>query len=36
MWRIGLMGPNASEAIADRVFDALRAVLETNDAPISA
>lgn len=36
MWRIGLMGPNATEAIADRVFEALTAVLETKDAPISA
>jgi alanine-glyoxylate transaminase/serine-glyoxylate transaminase/serine-pyruvate transaminase len=36
MWRIGLMGPNASDATADRVFDALMAVLETKDAPISA
>jgi alanine-glyoxylate transaminase/serine-glyoxylate transaminase/serine-pyruvate transaminase len=27
IWRIGLMGPNASIAIADRVFDALTEVL---------
>jgi alanine-glyoxylate transaminase/serine-glyoxylate transaminase/serine-pyruvate transaminase len=36
MWRIGLMGPNATEATADRVFDALMAVLEMQDAPVSA
>lgn len=28
MWRIGLMGPNATVRTADRVFDALTAVLE--------
>ncbi|MBA3747955.1 MAG: aminotransferase class V-fold PLP-dependent enzyme, partial [Solirubrobacterales bacterium] len=36
MWRIGLMGPNASIETADRVFDALMSVLETTDAAISA
>jgi len=36
MWRIGLMGPNATTATADRVFDALMAVLETKGAPVSA
>jgi len=36
MWRIGLMGPNATEATADRVCDALIGVLEAKDAPISA
>ena len=36
MWRIGLMGPNATTQIADRVFDALLAVLERHGAPVSA
>ncbi len=36
MWRIGLMGPNATTQTADRVFDALMAVLETKGAPVSA
>jgi alanine-glyoxylate transaminase/serine-glyoxylate transaminase/serine-pyruvate transaminase len=36
MWRIGLMGPNATTATADRVFDALMAVLERTGAPVSA
>lgn len=36
MWRIGLMGPNATTRTADRVFDALTAVLEKADAPVSA
>ena len=36
MWRIGLMGPNATTQTADRVFDALMAVLKTADAPVSA
>ena len=36
MWRIGLMGPNATTQTADRVFDALVAVLEKHDAPVSA
>ena len=36
MWRIGLMGPNANVETADRVFDALMAVLETKGAPFSA
>jgi alanine-glyoxylate transaminase/serine-glyoxylate transaminase/serine-pyruvate transaminase len=35
MWRIGLMGPNATTATADRVFDALMAVLERQGAPLS-
>jgi len=36
MWRIGLMGPNATTQTADRVFDALMAVLRTAGAPVSA
>lgn len=36
MWRIGLMGPNATTQTADRVFDALMAVLETKAAAVSA
>ena len=36
MWRIGLMGPNATVETADRVFDALLAALETKGAPVSA
>ena len=36
MWRIGLMGPNANTATADRVFDALAAVLSEQGAPVSA
>lgn len=36
MWRIGLMGPNATTQTADRVFDALVAVLEKHGAPVSA
>ena len=28
IWRVGLMGPNASEATADRVLAALTGVLE--------
>jgi alanine-glyoxylate transaminase/serine-glyoxylate transaminase/serine-pyruvate transaminase len=36
MWRIGLMGPNATTDTADRVFDALVTVLEKHGAPISA
>ena len=36
MWRIGLMGPNASTQVADRVFDALMTVLEATGAPVSA
>ena len=36
MWRIGLMGPNATTQTADRVFDALTAVLKTHGAPVSA
>ncbi|MGH2840806.1 MAG: pyridoxal-phosphate-dependent aminotransferase family protein [Solirubrobacteraceae bacterium] len=36
MWRIGLMGPNASEATADRVFDALTATLSGEGAPVCA
>lgn len=31
MWRIGLMGPNATEAAADRVIDALLDVLARHD-----
>ena len=36
MWRIGLMGPNANPQTADRVFDALLAVLARHGAPVSA
>jgi len=36
MWRIGLMGPNASTATADRVFEALMGTLESQGAPVSA
>ncbi len=36
MWRIGLMGPNATTQIADRVFDALTAALEAKGAAVSA
>jgi alanine-glyoxylate transaminase/serine-glyoxylate transaminase/serine-pyruvate transaminase len=36
MWRIGLMGPNASHEIADRVIDALRVVLADEPAPVTA
>jgi alanine-glyoxylate transaminase/serine-glyoxylate transaminase/serine-pyruvate transaminase len=36
MWRIGLMGPNATTQTADRVFEALMAALETKGAPVSA
>lgn len=36
MWRIGLMGPNATTQTADRVFDALNAVLEAQGASVSA
>ena len=35
MWRIGLMGPNATTDTADRVFDALVTVLEQHGAPVS-
>lgn len=36
MWRIGLMGPNATTETADRVFDTLMGVLESEDAAVSA
>lgn len=36
MWRIGLMGPNASVEIADRVLDALDIVLADERAPARA
>ena len=36
MWRIGLMGPNATTQTADRVFDALLAVFQKHGAPVSA
>jgi alanine-glyoxylate transaminase/serine-glyoxylate transaminase/serine-pyruvate transaminase len=36
MWRIGLMGPNATTPTADRVFDALTTVLEQPGAALSA
>ena len=36
MWRIGLMGPNATTDTADRVFDALVTVLKTQGATVSA
>ena len=36
MWRIGLMGPNASFEIADRVIQALRSVLADHRVPVKA
>lgn len=36
IWRVGLMGPNASEETADRVLAALTAVLEGSRVPASA
>jgi alanine-glyoxylate transaminase/serine-glyoxylate transaminase/serine-pyruvate transaminase len=36
IWRVGLMGPNASEETADRVLAALTAVLESSRVPASA
>ena len=33
MWRIGLMGPNASTRVADRVLEALDSVLASESAP---
>ena len=33
MWRIGLMGPNASKSVADRVLAAFDAVLADERAP---
>ena len=36
MWRIGLMGRNASAAVAGRVIDALDAALSAERAPVSA
>jgi alanine-glyoxylate transaminase/serine-glyoxylate transaminase/serine-pyruvate transaminase len=36
MWRIGLMGPNATTPTADRVFSALTTVLDTKGAPVTA
>jgi alanine-glyoxylate transaminase/serine-glyoxylate transaminase/serine-pyruvate transaminase len=35
MWRIGLMGPNADVATADRVLDTLLGVLESHRPPVS-
>ena len=35
IWRVGLMGPNASDATADRVLDTLTAVLETRRVPVA-
>lgn len=36
MWRIGLMGPNASFEIADRVIEALREVVAEEPVPVAA
>jgi alanine-glyoxylate transaminase/serine-glyoxylate transaminase/serine-pyruvate transaminase len=36
IWRIGLMGPNATEAMADRVLAALTTVLDEQRVPASA
>jgi alanine-glyoxylate transaminase/serine-glyoxylate transaminase/serine-pyruvate transaminase len=36
MWRIGLMGPNASTRVADRVLEALDSVLASEPAPARA
>jgi alanine-glyoxylate transaminase/serine-glyoxylate transaminase/serine-pyruvate transaminase len=33
MWRIGLMGPNASRSVADRVLAAFDAVLANEPTP---
>jgi alanine-glyoxylate transaminase / serine-glyoxylate transaminase / serine-pyruvate transaminase len=35
IWRVGLMGPNASEATADRVLAALTGVLEGGRVPVA-
>jgi alanine-glyoxylate transaminase / serine-glyoxylate transaminase / serine-pyruvate transaminase len=35
IWRVGLMGPNAHEDTADRVLDALTAVLEGERVPVA-
>lgn len=35
IWRVGLMGPNAREDTADRVLDALTAVLEDQRVPVA-
>jgi aspartate aminotransferase-like enzyme len=35
MWRIGLMGRNASRAVAGRVLDALVAELSAERAPVA-
>ena len=35
IWRVGLMGPNASEATADRVLAALTGVLEGERVPVA-
>jgi alanine-glyoxylate transaminase/serine-glyoxylate transaminase/serine-pyruvate transaminase len=35
IWRVGLMGPNAREETADRVLDALTAVLEGERVPVA-
>jgi alanine-glyoxylate transaminase/serine-glyoxylate transaminase/serine-pyruvate transaminase len=35
MWRIGLMGPNASVEVADRVLDALRTVVADEPSPVA-
>jgi alanine-glyoxylate transaminase/serine-glyoxylate transaminase/serine-pyruvate transaminase len=36
IWRVGLMGPNATEETADRVLAALTGVLEEHRVPASA
>jgi alanine-glyoxylate transaminase/serine-glyoxylate transaminase/serine-pyruvate transaminase len=35
IWRIGLMGPNATEETADRVFDTLTAVLDSRPVAVA-
>jgi alanine-glyoxylate transaminase / serine-glyoxylate transaminase / serine-pyruvate transaminase len=35
IWRVGLMGPNASEETADEVLGALTAVLEGERVPVA-
>jgi alanine-glyoxylate transaminase/serine-glyoxylate transaminase/serine-pyruvate transaminase len=35
IWRVGLMGPNASEDTADEVLAALTAVLEDGRVPVA-
>jgi aspartate aminotransferase-like enzyme len=35
MWRVGLMGPNARIETADRVFEALTAVVESQGVAVA-